>query len=233
MEEYFKKCGVIAIDMQTEKPRIKLYTDEAGKLKGDGLVCYAKPASVPLALQYLDDSEIRVGVKITVQKAEFKMKGEAFVAKKVDKDGNKVKKMKLNSDRLLSWNDGEDNEDGLRIVILKHMFNIADAKDNEEFYNELTLEIGMETEKTIGAIEKLTVFEGSAIGAVAVKFKEAASATRCNEVMNGRFFAGVSIECDFWDGVTNYKKMDTEEEEAKRLEDFGDWLENTEAPVVK
>lgn len=42
MFNHFKKCGVIITDLNTEKPRIKIYKDETGKPKGDGLVCYAK-----------------------------------------------------------------------------------------------------------------------------------------------------------------------------------------------
>lgn len=227
MHDYFKKCGVLAMDMEKEQPRVKLYG------KGDGLVCYAKPASVPLAIQYLDDSEIRVGCKISVQKAEFKMKGEKFVAKEKKEGENKVKKFKLNQNKLLSWNDEGEDEDGLRIVILKHMFSLEEAQDNEEFYNELKLEIGIECEKQAGPIEKLTVFEGSEVGAVAVKFKDSISATKCIEVMDGRFFGGMKVECDYWDGVTNYKKMDTEEDEQKRLSEFGDWLEQGPAPEIK
>jgi hypothetical protein len=51
--------------------------------------------------------------------------------------------------------------------------------------------------------------------------------------MNGRWFAGRRIHVEYFDGVTNYKKMETiqeeedDEEEEKRLHKFGEWLEKS------
>lgn len=49
----------------------------------------------------------------------------------------------------------------------------------------------------------MTIFERHEEGPVAIKFKEAAHAEECNGLMNGRFFGGRQLKCDFWDG-TNY-----------------------------
>ena len=58
-------------EILTGKPRVKLYTDEEGNLKGDALIVYLREESVNLALNILDESEIRRGVRIKVQEASF------------------------------------------------------------------------------------------------------------------------------------------------------------------
>jgi HIV Tat-specific factor 1 len=40
------------------KKRVKMYFDENGQFKGDALVTYFKPESVPLAIQLLDETEL-------------------------------------------------------------------------------------------------------------------------------------------------------------------------------
>ena len=47
----------------------------------------------------------------------------------------------------------------------------------------------------------------------------------CVQALNDRYFGGRRIEVDFFDGVTNYKVKETAEEEQKRIEEFGEWLE--------
>lgn len=68
---YFSKCGIIMDEIMTGKPRIKLYSDEEGNPKGDALIVYLREESVTLALNILDESEIRPGHKIRVQEASF------------------------------------------------------------------------------------------------------------------------------------------------------------------
>ena len=56
----------------TGKKNIKLYREANGQLKGDARVKYFKKESVPLAMQFLDQSDIRPGFKITVTKVSVK-----------------------------------------------------------------------------------------------------------------------------------------------------------------
>lgn len=58
-ELFQRKCGVIAEEIDNNRPRIKLYTDEDGKFKGDALVVFFKPESVNMAITLLDDTEFR------------------------------------------------------------------------------------------------------------------------------------------------------------------------------
>src|ERR1700754_4108596 len=59
----FSKCGVIAEEIDSGKPRIKMYEDDKGQFKGDALVVYFRPESVDLAVQMLDDTDFRLGTE--------------------------------------------------------------------------------------------------------------------------------------------------------------------------
>ena len=53
-EDMMKKYGIIMVDPDTGKPKLKLYKNPDGTSKGDGRCCYLKTESVNLALQLLD-----------------------------------------------------------------------------------------------------------------------------------------------------------------------------------
>jgi len=59
-ELFSRKCGVIAEEIDSGRPRIKMYTDSEGKFKGDALVVFFKPESVHMAIMLLDDTEFRL-----------------------------------------------------------------------------------------------------------------------------------------------------------------------------
>lgn len=58
---FSRKCGVIAEEIDSGRPRIKMYTDANGNFKGDALVVFFKPQSVEMAVMLLDDSDFRFG----------------------------------------------------------------------------------------------------------------------------------------------------------------------------
>ena len=58
MADFFGKAGIIRIEPQNLKPRIKVYRDSDGKCKGDGLVTYKMIESVDIAKDILHDKEI-------------------------------------------------------------------------------------------------------------------------------------------------------------------------------
>ncbi|CAN8099426.1 unnamed protein product [Discula destructiva] len=58
-EVFSRKCGVIAEEIDSGRPRIKLYADAAGNFKGDALVVFFQPQSVDMAIMLLDDTHFR------------------------------------------------------------------------------------------------------------------------------------------------------------------------------
>lgn len=76
IKEMFSRCGVIRLDPVTSEERIKIYKDEQGQIKGDGLVTFVNLESVDLALEIMDGRQMRKGFPIKVEKAVFEQKGE-------------------------------------------------------------------------------------------------------------------------------------------------------------
>jgi HIV Tat-specific factor 1 len=84
IRDTFSKCGVIAEEIDSGRPRIKLYLDDDGKFKGEALVVYFRPESVNLAIQMLDESNFRIGQSgplgpMKVQAADFSFKSQKEV----------------------------------------------------------------------------------------------------------------------------------------------------------
>jgi HIV Tat-specific factor 1 len=81
IRDVFSKCGVIAEEIDSGRPRIKMYMDENGKFKGEALIVYFRSESVNLAIQMLDESDFRLGVTgpqgpMKVQAADFSFKSQ-------------------------------------------------------------------------------------------------------------------------------------------------------------
>jgi len=69
----FGKCGVIEEDDEGE-PKVKMYARDDGTFSGEALVVFFKEGSVALALNLMDEAELRLGdtsTRMKVQKAEF------------------------------------------------------------------------------------------------------------------------------------------------------------------
>lgn len=75
-EVFSRKCGVVAEEIDSGRPRIKLYSDADGRFKGDALVVFFKPQSVDMAIMLLDDTEFRYGTsgRMRVQAADASYK---------------------------------------------------------------------------------------------------------------------------------------------------------------
>ncbi|XP_028412564.1 HIV Tat-specific factor 1 homolog [Dendronephthya gigantea] len=220
--EFMSKCGIIMEDNDTRKPKIKLYRDQEGKLKGDARCCYLKIESVDLALKLLDDSNFK-GKQIKVEKAHFEMKG-AYNASLKPKKRKKKKKAK-GQDKLLDWVDREEKVSKLdRIVVIKNMFDPNDFEKDPSVLLDLKNDIRKECEK-YGVVRKVMVFDRHVDGVVSVGFAEIEPADVCIREMNGRWFAGRKLLAQKWDGVTKYEVEETEEEKEKRLKKWEEYLE--------
>ncbi|KAG2438123.1 hypothetical protein HXX76_005732 [Chlamydomonas incerta] len=226
--EAFGKCGVIKVD-EKGHPRIKLYRDkDTGDLKGDALVSYLKEPSVDLACQFLNGSYFRAGMghTMTVEKAQFQMKGEKYVGKSTNKK-DKRKQLAALEQRALGWGGFDDRAPPERTTtVLMHMFAPDDFLDNMLLAEELEQDVRAECTK-LGHIDKVRIFKHNPQGVVTIRFRTPDAAQACVGLMNGRYFGGRKLEAFMWDGFTNYnvKPKESAEEEQARLEAFAAELE--------
>ncbi|ODV96249.1 hypothetical protein PACTADRAFT_49631 [Pachysolen tannophilus NRRL Y-2460] len=156
----FSKYGVIAEDVITEEKRVKLYKDEKGNFKRDGLIVYLKEESCFLAIEMLDDTKLNVGDTdtIRVQRADFSNKenngnGNTDGGEKNDNTGSSTQKRQLTDrEKLL-----------VKQRLNKLNKKVSDWEGNDEdFFNE-NLNVVKKTHnrknKSAGTGPKVIVFE--------------------------------------------------------------------------
>ncbi|EEP81077.1 conserved hypothetical protein [Uncinocarpus reesii 1704] len=253
INDVFCKCGVIAEEIDSHRPRIKMYTDENGKFKGDALVVYFRPESVNLAIQMLDDSDFRLGEtgpqgKMKVQQADFSFKAQQEAPQKQNtRDKAKIiKKTQRLKNKLADWD--EDDAATLqptgrweKVVILRHMFTLAELEDDPAAILDIKEDIRDECSK-LGEVTNVVLYDKEESGVVTVRFKDPEAAQACVEMMNGRFFGGTKVEAYIADGRERFRKSNDksydyeddgagweasyDDEESKRLEKFSSWIEN-------
>jgi HIV Tat-specific factor 1 len=249
----FGKAGIIDLDPETQRPKIKLYkhkdgTPLAGQCKGDGSLCFARKESVDLALTLLDESQFRPSVThttdsvIRVQRAKFEQHGTKFDDKRARISNDKRKVAKLAAIQAMDWDEGEFNgrltggRKGLRIIVLKHMFNpaaLAGRPDEDSLLASMEQDLHAECEQW-GVVEKITVFSKNPAGVVIVKFATPGAASDAVKELDGRMWKEAGrVEASFWDGVTDFTVRDEvkeQKESEERQEQFGKWLEHQELP---
>jgi HIV Tat-specific factor 1 len=260
LADTFSKCGLLGEDPLTSKPRIKIYTHDDGTQKGDALVTYFREESVSLAVTMLDDIDLRGDGKsrMRVAKATFEHRpdhsaGEQGtkaprrdlgVSESTLREKKKKKAGKLRA-KLTDWSSSEDERIALmpgrksdaasskndKIVVLKHMFTLAELEKDPGLLLEIKADVRDECE-TVGEVTNVVIYDADPAGVLMVRFKEPAAAALCVIKVHGRFFAGRQVEATIHDGKTKYKRSgngwaedDNEEEEAERLAKFGSWLE--------
>jgi len=251
---HFSKCGVIAVDPETLGPRVKLYRDELGALKGDGSVCYANEASVPLALDILDGGSLRYGARLKVSRADFgeKRLGAYDASKRRRVHATKRKIAKQAAAQSVDWHNDDDadvvpatgaaaaEKKTLRIVVVRGAFDRDDAESDAERAILRRLD---DVDALTAPPDKITVVRGHPDGLALVKLHSAADAQATLDVFNATSHSqqpgtstttpGTTTSAHFWDGVTNYAdepgRNDLDDED-ERLEQFGDWLEDQDLP---
>ncbi|XP_076163857.1 RRM1_TatSF1_like and RRM2_TatSF1_like domain-containing protein barc isoform X2 [Ptiloglossa arizonensis] len=160
LTELFNKCGLIARD-EKGKDKIKLYRDSNGQPKGDALCIYIKVESVDLALKILDNSQIR-GKTLSVQRAKFQMKGDAYdpalKPKRKKKDKERQKKI---HEKLFDWRPeralGEPQKHE-RVVIIKNLFSPEDFDKEVALLLEYQQDIRSECLKC-GDVRKVVIYD--------------------------------------------------------------------------
>uniref|UniRef100_A0A8D0MXY0 17S U2 SnRNP complex component HTATSF1 n=1 Tax=Sus scrofa TaxID=9823 RepID=A0A8D0MXY0_PIG len=228
--QLMSKFGIIMRDPQTEEFKVKLYKDNQGNLKGDGLCCYLKRESVDLALKLLDEDEIR-GYKLHVEVAKFQLKGEYDASKKKKKCKDYKKKLSMQQ-KQLDWRPerraGPSRMRHERVVIIKNMFHPMDFEDDPLVLNEIREDLRVECSK-FGQIRKLLLFDRHPDGVASVSFREPEEADYCIQTLDGRWFGGRQITAEAWDGTTDYQVEESTREREERLRGWEAFLNAPEA----
>lgn len=240
-EVFSRKGGVIAEEIDSGAPRIKMYTDSEGNFKGDALVVFFKPQSVEMAIMLLDDTDFRFTTNGT---SEGRMRVQAADSsyKKVqyDQDGSGTdKKIKSNEDRA-----PKSQKDQQKIIKRTRKLDakLADWSDDEDSYapqvraptkwdktvilrhmftiQELEedpaalLEIKEDIREEcakLGTVTNLVLFDLEPQGIVSIRFKDAESAQACIKLMHGRAFDGRYVEAFLATGKEKFKKTTKEQ----------------------
>jgi HIV Tat-specific factor 1 len=234
-EVFSRKCGVIAEEIDSGKPRIKLYTDSNGEFKGDALIVFFKAPSVDMAIMLLDDTDFRIGEngssgKMRVQAADSSYKkvqhaeGEDAAGKETQKTSMKdkakiIRKTQKLDARLADWSDDDEpstiRETSSRwdkVVILKHMFTLAELEEDPAAILDIKEDIREECAK-LGEVTNVVLFDLEEEGVASVRFANAEAARACVEVMDGRSFAGQTVVAYVSDGKEIFKKSKKKQDE--------------------
>ncbi|KAF8658269.1 hypothetical protein AX16_002045 [Volvariella volvacea WC 439] len=250
--ERFSKCGVIEEDDEGE-PKVKMYAKDDGTFSGEALVVYFKEDSVILAINILDEAELRIGESSTimhVSKADFAHKnsgggGESQQPRKVIDKKKATKRIGKMQKKLQEW----DDEDGFgpsidpqdkenipnknsRVVVLKHMFTLEQLEEDASLLLDLKEDVREEC-ATLGDVTNVQLYDLEKEGIMTVKFRDPLSAQACVLKMNGRYFDGRKVEAFLYSGKQRFQRSghagddfegNTDEAEKKRLDDFAQWL---------
>ncbi|KAI9610292.1 hypothetical protein KEM48_002578 [Puccinia striiformis f. sp. tritici PST-130] len=239
LKECFSRAGLILI---------KLYKDEStGTFNGTALIVFYKSESVDLAIRLFDDASLRLGPseqdRMQVSRAEFSHKkstNDNDQQNESNNHSNSTDQQQQKKKKRVAKKEESNKQLTARfnkIVILKHMFTLAELQEDPTLLIDLKEDVREECE-LLGEVTNVTLYDLEPDGIMSVKFKEPIAAQACILKMNKRFFAGRQVSAFLYDGKYRYKKSgpgtttnvstndtDNEIEEKKRLEEFAKYLE--------
>ena len=197
---YFSKCGFIRNDPKTNEIKVKIYLDKNNKPKGDALISYIRPESVDLAIVMLNNSEIRPGFKIKIEKGKFEQKGEYKKRESYIIDDLQRFKNKTDIDRKLGWED-EDQQKGLKIVIFQNMFDSENENNDFEYIEN---DVKNVCEDKCGKIKKIEIFKYNKDGIIKIKFMTPNASEKCIKIFDNKRYNERKIKVFYLDGNTSY-----------------------------
>ncbi len=154
---FFSKVGILDLDPESQKPKVKLYrytkdhvngdkdklssAFKPGSAKGDASICYARAESVDLAIQLLDDAPFRTVDRsgkyiqnekvnrISVQRAKFEQHGNTYHRQKHAVSNAKRKVARVAILQAVGWDDGENGRitGGLKGLCIVVLKHMFDA----------------------------------------------------------------------------------------------------------
>jgi HIV Tat-specific factor 1 len=239
---FSRKAGVIAEEIDSGAPRIKMYSDSEGNFKGDALIVFFKPQSVNMAVMLLDDTVFRFTPsgttegRIRVQAADSSYKktqyeqaggsGEASNGNGQKKQRNErdrqkiIKKTQKLAAKLADWDDDDpypalapSNTKRDKTVILKHMFTLQELEEDPAALLEIKEDIRDECSK-LGVVTSVVLYDLEPDGVVAVRFKNTESAAACIKLMNGRSFGGSTVRASLAEGEKFQKSQEEANDES-------------------
>ncbi|CAJ0565617.1 unnamed protein product, partial [Mesorhabditis spiculigera] len=229
-QAFMTKCGVIQVEPRNNKPKIKLYREADGSVKGDGRCTYVKPESVELALSILDGSEFN-GSKITVEPAHFTLKGEYDPAKKKRRLTAQQKKRFLEQqNKIFAWTPDKPRNYRPKAhctVVLKGVFTLEEMEQNAALMLDLK-EVYQKLSAKYGTVKKVVVYDTNPDGVVTVSYTNTEEADLAIKMLDKHLINGKLLDAYNWDGKAKFKVEETEEQRQARLERYGRELEGND-----
>lgn len=247
-EVFSRKAGVIAEEIDSGAPRIKLYNDSEGNFKGDALVVFFKPQSVEMAIMLLDDTDFRITsngtrdgrIRVQVADSSYKKvqhdqaageKGNDNVQgdkqrQQKDRDRQKIIKRTQKLDaKLADWDDDDPYPTRTeapnkrdKTVILRHMFTLQELEEDPAALLEIKEDIREECAK-LGTVTSVVLYDEEADGIVSVRFKDPESAQGCIRLMHGRSFDGRVVQASLATGREKFRQSKNTQGEDEEDED--------------